>query len=98
VKKNHQARDDWISERVFSLRHAVRMPQHIDAVRLYLFVSCPAAGRAALAQYPPPKKQLPRVAQALIDAITAWGSRALLPMPVRALGGDAERDARRFFE
>ena len=32
--KSRQARDDWISERVFSFRNAVRMPQRIDAVRL----------------------------------------------------------------
>ena len=33
-----------------------------------------SAGRIALAQYPPPKnQQLSRVAQALIDALTAWG-------------------------
>jgi hypothetical protein len=25
--KSHQVRDDWISERVFSFRNAVRMPQ-----------------------------------------------------------------------
>ena len=36
--------------------------------------------------------------EALIDALTAWVPRALSPMPVRALGGDAERDARRLVE
>jgi hypothetical protein len=64
----------------------------------HLFVSCPAAGRVALAQYPQLKnQQLRRAAQALIDALTT-GLRVLLPMPVRALGRDAERDARRLFE
>jgi hypothetical protein len=64
----------------------------------HLFVSCPAAGRVALAQYPQLKnQQLRRVAQALSDALTT-GLRVLLPMPVRALGRDAERDARRLFE
>src|SRR6202041_2312142 len=38
------------------------------------------------------------MAQDLIDAVMAWVPRALSPMPVRALRGDAERDARRFFE
>jgi hypothetical protein len=35
---------------------------------------------------------------ALIDALMARFPRALLPMPVRALGRDANRDARRLFE
>ena len=30
--KSHEARDDWISERVFLLRSVLRMPQRIDAV------------------------------------------------------------------
>src|ERR1700723_3952235 len=38
------------------------------------------------------------MAQSLIDALIARVPRPLSPMPVRALGRDAERDARRLFE
>jgi hypothetical protein len=48
--KSRQARDDWISERVFSFRNAVRMPQRIDAVRLSSFRQSPSRRRIALAQ------------------------------------------------
>jgi hypothetical protein len=48
--ESHQARDDWISERVFSFRNAVRMSQRTDAVRLSAFRQLPARRRIALAQ------------------------------------------------
>jgi hypothetical protein len=47
--ERHQARDDWISERVFSFRNAMRMSQRIDAVRLSSFRQLPSR-RIALAQ------------------------------------------------
>jgi hypothetical protein len=40
--ESHQARGDWISERVFSFRNAVRMPQRIDAARLSSFRQLPS--------------------------------------------------------
>ena len=46
--ESHQARDDWISKRVFSFRNAVRMSHRIDAVGCHLFVSCQPAGRMHL--------------------------------------------------
>ena len=48
--ESHQARDDRISERVFSFRNAVRMSQRIDAVRLSSFRQLPSRRRIALAQ------------------------------------------------
>jgi hypothetical protein len=47
--ESHQARDDWISERVFSFRNAMRMSQRIDAVRVSSFRQLPSR-RIALAQ------------------------------------------------
>ena len=48
--KCHEARDDRISERVFSFRNAVRMSQRIDADRLSSFRQLPSRRRIALAQ------------------------------------------------
>jgi hypothetical protein len=50
------------------------MPQRIDAVRLSSFRQLPSRRIALAQQSPPQKQQLPRVAQALIDALTPSGN------------------------